>query len=134
MRDSFSIEWSGGVVFYICQSKVETPPAETPYEYLNPDEFYLLTCYSPFSQTCLFKYSKSLPFPGNLASATFGQIIYNVLNRGKSARPPLFNGLQVLPSASDKANLLAETPSGTPIMMTHVSFACFLPFWQTYLH
>ena len=76
--------------------------------------------------------SKRLPFPGNLASATFGQIIYNVLNRGKSARPPLFNGLQVLPSASDKANLLAETPSGTPIMMTQVSFTCFLPFWQTF--
>ena len=32
----------------------------------------------------------------------------SVLNEGKSAIPPLFNGLEVLPSASDKAKLFAE--------------------------
>ena len=32
----------------------------------------------------------------------------NVLNKGKSAIPPLFNGLEVLSSASDKAKLFAE--------------------------
>ena len=33
------------------------------------------------------------------------------LNKGKSAIPPLFNGLEVLSSASDKANLFAENCS-----------------------
>ena len=32
----------------------------------------------------------------------------SVLNKGKSAIPPLFNGLEVLSSASDKAKLFAE--------------------------
>ena len=38
----------------------------------------------------------------------FWQIANHVLNKGKSARPPLFNGLEVLSSASDKAKLFAE--------------------------
>ena len=38
----------------------------------------------------------------------FWRIANSVLNKGKSALPPLFNGLEVLSSASDKANLLAE--------------------------
>ena len=43
-----------------------------------------------------------------LGSWDFWQIVSSVLNRGKSAIPPLFNGLDVLSSASDKAKLLAE--------------------------
>ena len=43
-----------------------------------------------------------------LGSSDFWQIANNVLNKGKSAIPPQFNGLVVLPSASDKANLFAE--------------------------
>ena len=43
-----------------------------------------------------------------LGSSDFWQIANNVLSKGKSAIPPLFNGLVVLPSASDKANLFAE--------------------------
>ena len=43
-----------------------------------------------------------------LGSSDFWQIGNNVLNKGKSAIPPQFNGLVVLPSASDKANLFAE--------------------------
>ena len=35
-------------------------------------------------------------------------IANNVLNKGKSTIPPLFNGLEVLSSASDKAKLFAE--------------------------
>ena len=38
-----------------------------------------------------------------LGSRDFWQIANSVLNKGKSAIPPLFNGHEVLPSASDKA-------------------------------
>ena len=38
----------------------------------------------------------------------FWQIDNNVLSRGKSAVPTLFNGLEVLPSASDNAKLLTK--------------------------
>ena len=43
-----------------------------------------------------------------LGSRDFWRIANSVLNKGKSALPPLFNGLEVLSSASDKAKLLAE--------------------------
>ena len=43
-----------------------------------------------------------------LGSRDFWRITNSVLNIGKSAIPPLFNGLVVLSSASDKANLFAE--------------------------
>ena len=38
----------------------------------------------------------------------FCRIANSVLNKGKSAIPPLFNGPEVLSSASDKAKLFAE--------------------------
>ena len=41
-------------------------------------------------------------------SQDFWQIANSVLNKGKSAMPPLFNGSEVLSSASDKANLFAK--------------------------
>ena len=44
----------------------------------------------------------------NLASWDFCRIANSVLNKGKSAIPPLFNGPEVLSSASDKAKLFAE--------------------------
>ena len=43
-----------------------------------------------------------------LGSWDFWQIANSVLNKGKSAIPPLFNGAKVLSSASDKAKLFAE--------------------------
>ena len=43
-----------------------------------------------------------------LGSRDFWQIANNVLNKGKSAIPPLFNGSEVFSSASDKAKLFAE--------------------------
>ena len=43
-----------------------------------------------------------------LGSRNFWQIANSVLNKGKSAIPPLFNGPEVLSSASDKAKLLAK--------------------------
>ena len=41
-------------------------------------------------------------------SLDFWQTANNVLNKGKSVIPPLFNDPEVLPSASDKAKLFAE--------------------------
>ena len=46
-----------------------------------------------------------------LGPLNFWQIANNGLNKGKSAIPPLFNGPEVLPSASDKAKLFAENVS-----------------------
>ena len=43
-----------------------------------------------------------------LGSRDFWRIANSVLNKGKSAIPPLFNGPEVLSSASDKANLFAK--------------------------
>ena len=43
-----------------------------------------------------------------LGSCDFWRIGNSVLNKGKSAIPPLFNGSEVLSSASDKATLFAE--------------------------
>ena len=43
-----------------------------------------------------------------LGSRDFWGIANSVLNKGKSAMPPLFNGLEVLSSASDKAKLFAK--------------------------
>ena len=43
-----------------------------------------------------------------LGSHDFWQIANSVLNKGKSAIPPRFNGPEVLSSASDKAKLFAE--------------------------
>ena len=43
-----------------------------------------------------------------LGSRDFWQIANSVLNKGKSAIPPLFNGPEVLFSASDKAKLFAK--------------------------
>ena len=44
----------------------------------------------------------------NLGPCDFWQIANNVLNKGKSTIPPLFNSPEVLSSASDKAKLFAE--------------------------
>ena len=50
---------------------------------------------------------KSSSLPSNLAPRTW-RIANSVLNKGKSAIPPLFNSPEVLSSASDKAKLFAE--------------------------
>ena len=43
-----------------------------------------------------------------LGSRDFWRIANSILKKSKSAIPPLFNGLEVLSSASDKAKLFAE--------------------------
>ena len=54
---------------------------------------------------------KNPSLPRNLALGTFWQIANGVLNKGKSAIPPLFNNLEVLSFTSDKAKLFAENLS-----------------------
>ena len=51
---------------------------------------------------------KGLSLYRNLALGTFGELPIVFLNKGKSAIPPLFNDLEMLPSASNKARLFAE--------------------------
>ena len=60
-----------------------------------------------------------------LDSHDFWQIANSVLNKGKSAIPPLFNGPEVLSSASDKANCLLKTFIRTLILMSQVSLYLF---------
>ena len=50
-------------------------------------------------------------FPESWLSGLFWRISNSVLNNGKSAIPPLFNGTEVLSSPSDKAKLFAENVS-----------------------
>ena len=60
-----------------------------------------------------------------LGSRDFWRIANSVLNKGKSAIAPLFNGPELLSSASDKAKLFAENFLRTLIMMTQVSLYPF---------
>ena len=63
-----------------------------------------------------------------LGSQDFWQIANSVLNKGKSAIPPLFNGPEVLSSASDKAKLFAKNFSkNSNLNDSGISFNCF-PF------
>ena len=55
-----------------------------------------------------------------LVSGEFWQNASNLLNKGKSAIPPLFSGEEVLSSASDKAKLL-KTFLRILILMIQVS-------------
>ena len=52
------------------------------------------------------KRKESITFQ-KLGSCDFWQIANSVLNKGKSAIPPLFNSIKVLSSASDKGKLFA---------------------------
>ena len=51
---------------------------------------------------------KSPSLPRDLDLRTFGELLNSVIKRGKYAIPALFNGLEVLPSSSDKAKLFAK--------------------------
>ena len=57
--------------------------------------------------TCANKTKESITSQ-KLGCRDFWQIAYSVLNKSKSAIPPLFNGSEVLSSASDTAKLFAE--------------------------
>ena len=60
-----------------------------------------------------------------LGSHDFWQIANSAFNKGKSAIPPLFNGSEVLSSASDKAKSLLKTFLRTVILMMQVSLYLF---------
>ena len=51
-----------------------------------------------------------------LGSQDFWRIANSVHDKGKSAIPPLFNGPEVLSSASDKAKIIAENFSNNSIL------------------
>ena len=62
-----------------------------------------------------------------LGSRDFWRIANSVLSKGKSAIPPLFNGPEVLSSASDKAKLFAKNFSKNSNLDDWYFFTCF-PF------
>ena len=71
---------------------------------------------------------KSPSLPRNLALGDFWQIANSVLNKGKSAITPLFNRLEVLSSASDKAKLFANNFSKNSILDdSGISLPVFFP-------
>ena len=63
-----------------------------------------------------------------LGSRDFWRIANSVLNKGKSAIPPLFNGPEVLSSASDKAKLFAKNFSKNSNLD---DFGISLPFFPS---
>ena len=70
---------------------------------------------------------KNPSLPRNLVLRTFGELLTVFSTKGKSAMPPLFNGPEVLSSASDKEKLFAETFLETLILMTQVSLYLLSP-------
>ena len=65
---------------------------------------------------------------GKTATRDFWRIANSVLNKGKSAIPPLFKGPEVLSSASDKAKLFAKNFSkNSNLDHSGYLFTCF-PF------
>ena len=70
-----------------------------------------------------------------LGSRDFWRIADSVLNKGKSAIPPLFNGPEVLSSASDKAKLFAENFSmNSNLDNSGISLHAFLSRTNLKLH
>ena len=68
-------------------------------------------------------------------SHNFWQIANSVLNKGKSAIPPLFNNLEVLSSASDKAKLFAKNFSkNSNLDDSSISLPVFLSRTNLKLH
>ena len=70
-----------------------------------------------------------------LGSCDFWRIANSVLNKGKSAIPPLFNGPEVLSSASDKAKLFTENFSkNSNLDDSSISLPVFLSKTNLKLH
>ena len=70
------------------------------------------------------KTKESIAFQ-KLDSLDFWPIANSVLNKGKSAIPRLFNGPEVLSSASDKATLFAQDFSKNSNLVDSVSLYLF---------
>ena len=85
-------EWvQVGIDVYIPHRKYQVKPHSSPW----------------FSAACAAAIVQSITSQ-KLGSHDFWRIANSVLNKGKSAIPPLFNGPEVLSSASDKAKLFPE--------------------------
>ena len=70
-----------------------------------------------------------------LGSRDFWRIVNNVLNKGKSAIPPLFNDPEVLSSTSDKAKLFAKNISkNSTLDDSSISLPVFLSSINLKLH
>ena len=73
-----------------------------------------------------------------LGSQDFWRIANSVLNKGKSAIPPLFNNPEVLSCAYDKAKLFAENfsknlnldDSGICLLVKCLKESCFSDYWK----
>ena len=85
-------------------SQRDAPFHRIAYDYSRADWDGLWDHLRDVSWEDIFKLSASQ----KLGSRDFWQIANSVLNKGKSAIPPLFNSPEVLPSASDKAKLFPE--------------------------
>ena len=74
---------------------------------------------------------KSLSLLRNVAPGTFSKLL-SVLNKGKSAIPPLFKGPEVLSSVSDEAKLFAKNFLRTLILISQVCLkeSCFPDCWK----
>ena len=75
---------------------------------------------------------KSPSLPRNFGLWTFGSLDFwpianSVIKKGKFAIPPLFNGLEVMSSASDKAKLFAEnfTKNSFPVFCSRTNLKLF---------
>ena len=75
---------------------------------------------------------KSPSLPRNFGLWTFGSLDFwpianSVIKKGKFAIPPLFNGLEVMSSASDKAKLFAEnfTKNSLPVFSSRTNLKLF---------
>ena len=75
---------------------------------------------------------KSPSLPRNFGLWTFGSLDFwpianSVIKKGKFAIPPLFNGLEMMSSASDKAKLFAEnfTKNSLPVFSSRTNLKLF---------
>ena len=128
-------EWvQGGIDVYIPHRKYQVRPHSSPYfsasqaAEIHRNNFFCLcqqnksfkskvkfrqaiNCCKRVFETAKLTYAtitKESITSQKLGSRDFWQIANSVINKGKSAMPPLFSGPEVLSSASDKAKLFAQ--------------------------
>ena len=142
---------SGGIDVYIPHRKYQVKPHSSPWfsaacaaAIVNRNNFFrLLQQYKPSESKVKFRQASNcckrvleaakLAYANKtdsitsqkLGSRDIGQIANSVLNQGKSATTPLFNGSEVLSSVSDKAKLLAKNFSKNSDLDDLGIFTCF---------
>ena len=93
------------ITFYVCTNRINLP--KTKENLFRLASNCCKRVLEAAKLACANKTKESITSQ-KLGSWDFWQIANSVLNKGKSAIPPLFNGPEVLSSASDKAKLFAE--------------------------